>query len=323
MRLTRRAVLTGAGSLMLAQPLHAAAPEFQVIEGPAFGASWRVTVPARIDSEALHAALAAVVASVDAAMSPFRSDSEITRFNASEGTDWFALSPPTCEVISQALDIAEASAGAFDPTVGGIVGQYGFGPITRRSPGDHTGISFRAGAVRKARPDLTLDLCGIAKGHALDRMVAEIEAFAVDDFVIEVGGEVIARGRHPAGRAWRVGIESPEPEAKGLHCILALNGEALATSGDRVNSYVSGGRRYSHLIDPKLRSPADPALASVSVLAPTAIRADALATALFAMGHEAGADFAGRNGLPAFFLVRGRDGLREIVTGRFETRILA
>jgi thiamine biosynthesis lipoprotein len=271
----------------------------------------------------MRTALQAVVASVDAAMSPFRSDSEIGRFNRSDETGWFPLSAPTCQVLREALRVTDSTGGAFDPTVGGIVGQYGFGPIVRRSHGNHAGISVRATAVRKELPDLTLDLCGIAKGYALDRMVSALEALGIGDFLVEVGGELAARGRHPAGRAWQVGIERPEPGEPGFQRVVALAGEALATSGDRVNGYFSGGRRYSHIIDPKRRGPADTGLASVSVLSPTAMHADAMATALFAMGSEGGPEFAERNGLPALFLVRAKDGIREIATGGFADRVLA
>ncbi|QDZ01547.1 FAD:protein FMN transferase [Nitratireductor mangrovi] len=322
MRFTRRAFLAGAGSSALGGPLSAASGS-KTIEGPAFGSTWRAVIEPAHDPIRMRAALQAVIASVDAAMSPFRTDSEITRFNTSDSTDWYALSKPTCDVIAQALDTAKATAGAFDPTVGGIVGQYGFGPIARRSKGNHTGISQRTGAVRKVLPDLTLDLCGIAKGHALDRMIVEIETSGAKDFIVEVGGEVSARGRHPSGRPWRAGIENPETGGSTFQRVVMLNGEALATSGDRVNSYVSNGRRYSHLVDPHRRRPADSRLASVSVLAPTATRADAMATALYAMGHEAGPEFAETLGLPAVFLVRDRAGIREISTGSFAARILA
>jgi thiamine biosynthesis lipoprotein len=322
MELTRRGFLAGACSLAFARPV-LAAPGAAVIEGPAFGASWRAVVPAGSDLREIGGALQAVVASVDAAMSPFRQDSEITRFNISNDSDWIALSATTCEVVEEALQVTEVTAGAFDPTMGGVVGQFGFGPIVRRSTGDHSGISLRPGAVRKMQPDLTLDLCGIAKGYALDRMVEAIEALGARDFLLEVGGEVAARGRHPVGRAWQVGIEKPEAGDRGFQRIVAFAGEALATSGDRINGYVAGGRRYSHIIDPTRRRPADTSLASVSVLAPTAMRADAMATALFAMGSEAAPEFAERNRLPALLLVREKRSIREISTGSFTERILA
>lgn len=322
MRFTRRGFLAGAGSLAFARPVLAASGA-AVIEGPAFGASWRAVIPAGNDLRAMRTALQAVVASVDAAMSPFRPDSEITRFNVGSDKGWVALSTPTCEVLAEALHVADVTAGAFDPTVGGVVGQFGFGPIARRSLGDHSGISLRPGAVRKAQPDLTLDLCGIAKGYSLDRMVEAIESLGAKNFLLEVGGEVAARGRHPDGRAWQVGIEKPERGDRGFQRVVALEGGALATSGDRINSYVAGGQRYSHIIDPHRRRPADTGLASVSVMASSAMRADAMATALFAMGREAAQEFAERNRLPALLLVREKQGVREISTGSFAERILA
>ncbi|MEX0957178.1 MAG: FAD:protein FMN transferase [Rhizobiaceae bacterium] len=322
MNLTRRALLAGAGSLALVRPVAAASSSVAVVEGPAFGATWRAVIEAGSDLQALATALQGVVASVNAAMSPFRPGSEIGRFNASNDTDWFALSQQTCDVVTEALRVAGVTGGAFDPTMGGVVGQFGFGPISRRSNGGHADISVRAGAVRKALPDLTLDLCGIAKGYALDRMADGIERAGVENYLLEVGGEVAARGRHPAGRAWQVGVERPETVEPALQRIVAMAGDAMATSGDRVNSYVTGGRRYSHIIDPHERWPADAGLASVSVLAPTGMQADAMATALFAMGSRAGPDFAQRSGLPALFLVRENAGVREIMTGGFADRIL-
>ena len=115
-------------------------------------------------------------------------------------------------------------------------------------------------------------------------------------------------------------IALPGPSAP--HCLVALRGEALATSGDLINSYVLAGHRYSHIIDPRRMAPSDSALASVSVLAPQAITADALATALFAMGPESGPAFAEQAGIVALFLSRDGTGLREVMTGRFADRIV-
>ena len=322
MSIARRTFLVGAASLALS-PSVLAASGAVAIEGPAFGASWRALVPACCDPRAVANALQAIVAEVDAAMSPFRPESEIARFNQSDETGWIQLSAPSCVVVAEALVVAEMTAGAFDPTMGGIVGRYGFGPISRRSAGDHSDISVRTSAVRKALPDLTLDLCGIAKGHALDRMVSALEALGAEDFLVEVGGEIAGRGRHPTGRAWQVGIERPDPSGRRFQRAVGLTGEALATSGDRVNHYVAGGRRYGHIMDPRRRRPADTGLASVSVFAATAMRADAMATALYAMGSERGPQFAVRNGLCALFLLREKDAIREIATGGFLDRILA
>ncbi|MDH3236079.1 MAG: FAD:protein FMN transferase [Alphaproteobacteria bacterium] len=323
MRLTRRSVLIGAGSAFLAGALPASAAGVRVIAGPAFGASWRVTLHEEAEENPIAAAIRSIVDSVDAAMSPFRADSEVSRFNASGSCDWQALSPETCAVVRQSLAVAARSRGAFDPTVGPIVGRYGFGPIREVSTGSFLDIAVREDAVKKSEPGLTLDLCGIAKGHALDRMVAALDGFRVTDFVIELGGEVFARGAHPDGRAWQVGIERPVPGPTTLQRIVQLDGRALATSGDAVNGYTISGRRYSHIIDPRRGEPADNGIASVSVFMPAAAIADALATALMAMGPEAGAALAEYEEIPALFVVREGGALREIMTGGFADAVIA
>lgn len=326
MKLIRRELLTGAAAMLLTSRFSGAAAagtRVIVIEGPAFGASWRVTLQEGAKIEAIRRSLQAVITSVDGTMSPFRPDSEISHFNNSPATNWVSLSTDTCRVIKEGLRIARVTGGAFDPTVGGIVGRYGFGPIRRLSRGNHSDISVRVDAARKAHPNMSLDLCGIAKGHALDRMVGVLEGSGISAFLVELGGEVFARGLHPRGRAWQVGIEHPDPGTISFQRIVMLNGKALATSGDRVNSYSVGGRRYGHIIDPHAGLPADSGVASVSVFAPKAITADALATALFALGAQAGAALAARENISALFLLRERTGLREIMTGKFVDHVLA
>ena len=323
MRLTRRSVLIGAGSALLAGALPALAAGVRVIGGPAFGTSWRVTLPEGTEESAVASAIRSIVDSVDAAMSPFRPDSEVSRFNASDSCDWQALSPETCAVVRQSLGVAARSGGAFDPTVGPIVGRYGFGPIREFSTGSFLDIAVREDAVKKSEPSLTLDLCGIAKGHALDRMVAALDGFRVTNYLIELGGEVFARGAHPDGRAWHVGVERPVPGPTALQRIVQLDGRALATSGDAVSGYTIAGRRYSHIIDPRRGAPADNGIASVSVFMPAAAMADALATALMAMAPEAGAAFADFEEIPALFVVREGGALREIMTGGFANAVIA
>ena len=323
MELTRRSVLTGAGSAFLAGALPALAAGVRVIGGPAFGTSWRVTLPEGTEETAIAAAIRSIVDSVDATMSPFRADSEISRFNASVSCDWQTLSPETCAVVRQSLAVAARSRGAFDPTVGPIVGRYGFGPIRGLSTGSYLDIVARGNAVKKSEPSLTLDLCGIAKGHALDRMVAALDGLRVTDFLIELGGEIFARGTHPDERAWQIGVERPMPGPTTLQRIVRLGGRALATSGDAVNGYTIAGRRYSHIIDPGRGEPADNDIASVSVFMPAAAMADALATALMAMGREAGAALAEYEEIPALFVIRERGALREIMTGGFADAVIA
>jgi FAD:protein FMN transferase len=319
--LTRRHFLTTTGAALLTQSL-AGATELTATGGPAFGASWRALLPVGVDVRAITIKLQTIVASVDLAMSPFRPESEISRFNTNASTKWIDLSSDTSTVIGHALEVAKLTNGAFDPTVGPMVGRFGFGPITQASAGRHTDLLCRPQAIKKNIPDLSVDLCGIAKGFALDRMAGKLTEKGIDSFLLEVGGEVIARGTNPKNRKWHIGIEQPKPGSVHFQRVVNLTDEALATSGDSVNSYTVGGRRYTHIIDPHNASPADNSMASVSVLAATAMHADALATALFVMGAEAGPEFAKRENLSALFVVHADNAYTEIMTGSFAQHVL-
>lgn len=326
MKVTRRGFLAGTGAMLATPALGATTPDLLQIEGPAFGASWRVRVGAGTgagpDAGAIVRAITGVIEAVDAAMSPFRMRSEISVFNRSQTTDWLPLSTATLRTIAEAQRIAALTQGAFDPTLGGLVGRFGFGPIPTAPQGAFRDLALRADGARKADPQQTLDLCGIAKGQALDRCADALRSIGLGAFFIELGGEVLASGARPDGSPWRAGVERPLPGPVKPHCVVALRAEALATSGDLINSYVLAGHRYSHIIDPRRMAPADSALASVSVFAPRAVTADALATALFAMGPERGPAFAERTGMDALFLSRDGAGLREVMTGRFRDRII-
>lgn len=324
MKLSRRDLLISAGGMLAASALPAWAGPARALRGRAFGASWKLVSGGAFDEVAVHAAIESVVESVDGAMSPFRADSEITRFNGADTTGWQPLSADTCVVLREGLRVAALTSDAFNPTVGPLVGRYGFGPIGGTETGGAREIGLRDGMVRKLRPSLSLDLCGIAKGHALDRIVSACTALGLTDFLVELGGEVYARGRHPGGRGWHVGVERPLADTTGLlQLVVGLDGQALATSGNAVNGYRYGARRYSHIIDPTTARPADTTLASVTVVAASAITADAMATALYAMGPERGPDFAEAQGIEALFISEDGGNLRETATSGFSARILA
>ena len=189
-------------------------------------------------------------------------------------------------------------------------------------------LHVRRTALRKADPALTLDLCGIAKGYALDAILAALRERGVTHALIELGGEIAALGEHPAGRPWQVAIEVPGRQPVQAHRIIAPRGLAVATSGHAANGY-QGRVSLSHLIDPQSGRPAKQDLASVCVLAPSAMRADALATALAVHGLDRGVALATRLGVSALFLARrGAQGeaddgpLEETMTGDFAAHIV-
>jgi len=314
--------LSGAACLGAAPAIARGAPALTTIDGSAFGTSWRISLPAGTAAGPLRAALDELLAGLDLDFSPWRADSVISRFNSANARD-MAVSSEIAEVTRAALAVAEASEGRFDPTVGPLVARWGFGPIhDGRMPAvGWPGLCADDAHIAKADPALTLDLCGIAKGHALDRMAARLLDAGHDHFLIDLGGELAARGRHPSGRIWQVGIEDPRPTMDSLAGALRLDGMAVATSGDRANGYDIGSRRFSHIIDPATREPVESRLASVSVLAPTGREADGWATALMAGGGD-GPALADQRGISALFLFREGDGLRRATTGRFARHLV-
>lgn len=319
--LGRRGFLAIAGAALLSgrtPALSSNAPPIRRLYGVAFGTGWRVSLKDDARVTGLKDHLNRSLQAVDLAFSPWRGDSIVGRFNAG-GTDEVMVSDEVAGVVGRALDIAGESGGIFDPTIGPMVSHWGFGPIGRGETPPDGWRRIRAGNGYIARDisGLTLDLCGIAKGHALDRMVADLLDTGHRDFLVEIGGELAARGHHPSGRAWQVGIENPLAGVDGVEAVLTLDGMAVATSGDRANAYDIGGRRYNHIIDTETREPVSGALASVSVVMPSAIDADGWATALMAAGDR-GLALARRLDIAALFLSREGAGLRWSTTGRFE-----
>ena len=165
---------------------------------------------------------------------------------------------------------------------------------------------------------MTVDLCGIAKGYALDQMVSVLREHGEENFIVDLGGEVAALGHHPNGRSWQIAVEDPRHGHVRSAEIIALAGRAIATSGDKVNGYTLGGRRYSHIIDPTTEEPVEGAAASVSVIADNAMLADGWATALVSAGVK-GPALAQRNGLDALFFFNEEASLRRVAVGLMST----
>lgn len=308
LRLSGGAALVGALPLpVLAAPVKAKG--VRVLTGPAFGSAWRLVMPDMAEDP--RDRIEAIVRRVDARMSTYRRDSELARFNAAEnGAESATVSEETLSVVEAALRLARESGGAFDPTSAPLGRRYGFGPqaISPASPaGRFEDIRIDGHVLKKAASGLTLDLNAIAKGHALDQMVAALDGL---DFLIELGGEVAARGKHPSGRPWRIGVERPGSDK--LQRMIDADENALATSGDGVQGYRVGGRRYAHVMDPRTGAPVNNKVASVSVLASSGLLADGLATAAMVLGPEASRYLLAAHDARALFLVRTAQGLEEV-----------
>jgi len=304
---------------------------FSDLGGPTMGTTWsaRLAAPAGLDLRQAHARVQDALDGVVAQMSTWLPGSDLCRFNrAPEG--WHALPAECFEVLQCAWELARETGGAYDPTVAPLVDLWGFGPAAPRTvPASQAEVDAalaRVGwyrlrldpAARRAwRPaDAALDFSSIAKGYGVDRAAAALDALGVANYLVEVGGELLGRGRRPDGRPWRVAVELPD--GSGPAAVLALDGLSVATSGDYRRYFEAGGRRYSHTLDPRTGRPVEHGLASVAVAAQQCMRADAQATALAVLGLEAGMEHARRHGLAALFVSHAGDGFDSRATPAFE-----
>ena len=276
---------------------------------------------------------------INAEMSTYLPDSEITAFNQSTSTAPFRVSLEFAHVVRQALEFSQATDGAFDPTVLPLVHAWGFGSSTNAPtpPSAETlaHISSQIGydkisaptpyTIQKSVPGLQLDLGAIAKGYAVDQIAHALGAATFTNYYINIGGEIRTSGTSTNASPWTIAIETPVPSGKQhLYEILELKNHAMATSGDYRNFYVGNdGNHYAHIIDPLTGKPVTHQLASVSVIAPTCIEADALATALYVMGPQRGMAWVeAHDGIEAFFIVRDRsEDFRHAATPGFKSLI--
>ena len=314
-------------------------PEEKVweISGPVFGTSYHINVVLTEDQsrlETLASGIETELEKVDASMSTWRPDSELSQLNgADDQSQWVPLSDALFEVLARAQDVSELTEGAFDVTIGPVVNLWGFGPEARpeQVPSDeqlaealaatgHDKLELRETppAMRSDVPQY-VDLSAIAKGYGVDVVSRYLDSEGVEAYLVEIGGEVRVRGRKPNGDAWRLAIEQPMSEGRQVNRVIALESRAMATSGDYRNYYESNGRRYSHTIDPSTGKPISHNLASVTVIAEDCMTADALATGFNVMGYERAEALATRENIPAYFIIRTEDGFETHQTPAFSS----
>jgi thiamine biosynthesis lipoprotein len=313
-------------------------PPRVVLTGETMGTTWSVVLNApgleRDGRVAAQDAVQQALDDVDAAMSTWNPESEISRFNAHTSLEPFGFSGGALEVLTIAQDISSATRGAFDVTVRPLVAAWGFGASARLpgdspSPAELDAIGARVGyerlvldaetsTVRKLHPELEIDLSAVAKGYGVDRAVVALEALGHADHLVEVGGEVSASGHRPDGAFWTLGIERPTAEGRAIHGVVSLDGLAMATSGDYRSFYEQDGARVTHIIDPRSGRPASHDVASVSVVDERAAVADAWATALTVLGKEEGSAIAAEAGVSAYWILHdGKGGFRSEATPTF------
>lgn len=311
-------------------------PRRLALHGPTMGTRWSVTCDAAPDTDvqALQTALAAAVQRVDVQMSPWLPGSDLNRLNHAPVGAWVTLPAEILEVLVCALDVCRLSAGAFDPAAGALVDAWGFGAVrdapdaeairtaTSAAPVARTptyeALELDSGMLRaRKHAPVHLDLCGIAKGYAVDRMADVLRQNGVPHALVALDGELRAVGGQADGQPWAVAVESPETGRRAVHSVVELQDLAVATSGDYRHYLQVGDARLAHTMDTRRGAPVRNEVASVTVLARQCMHADAWATALLVAGPGEGLALAQRMGLEALWMLRRGNGLVTLGLGRF------
>jgi thiamine biosynthesis lipoprotein len=294
--------------------------------GQTMGTTWSVKLvaPPTANAAALTAMAQRALDCVVQEMSPWESLSDLSRYNRAAAGSWTALPPAFAQVLRCALEIADQTHGAFDPTLGALVDLWGFGPRPFHGAppeaGDIADARDTTGWRRLVLDDdslfqpggLRLDLNGVAKGFAVDQVAAALDRAGARSYLVEVGGELRGTGVKPDGAPWWVELERPPiANDSGPRTLVALHGLSVATSGDYRRFFEHDGRRYAHTLDPVTAAPVTHPTVSVTVLHPDCLRADAYATALTVMPPDAALAFAAAHDLAALILARGPAGLEE------------
>ena len=303
-----------------------------VITGFTMGTKYTVKInEPRIntDSNKIKTEIDNILKRLNDSMSTYIETSELSQINKSRQTDWIPVSNDLLTVIEQATVISKLTEGAFDITVGPIVNLWGFGPGPQPDniPEDNqiNTVLERVGyhllqirhdppSIRKNHADLYIDLSGIAKGYAVDVLAEFLEGYGIRNYLVEIGGELRANGNNPDSNFWRIGIEKPITNGRMIQRVIMLDDTSMATSGDYRNYIEKENTRYSHTIVPNTGRPISHRLASVTVIAPSAMYTDALATALMVLGPDKGYRLAEDENIAALFIVKTDDGFTELYT---------
>ena len=291
--------------MLLSSACSGAGKKEVLIQGNTMGTTFHITVVTDTDTTDLERRINQRLVEINKSMSTYDPESEISRFNRmTEAGRPFPVSEDFLRVMTAAGELYDLTGGAWDGTVNPLVNLWGFGSrkVTPRVPAQkdidallpEVGFKYitvsQDGVLGKTLGTVSVDLASIAKGYGVDQVAALISAAGIDHFLVEIGGEIYARGQRPDGKPWRIGINTPKPMsgATEVYKVVAISDRAFATSGDYRNFFVADGRRYSHVLDPRTGRAVENGVVSATVIAPTCTFADGLATALMVMGPEKG-----------------------------------
>lgn len=304
------------------------------LQGEGLGSTWKVTIADKpsLDADAIQRGIQQRIDNVTHQLSRWDGKSSLSVLNAATTDEWQPLPNELFFALSYALELAQSTGGAYDPTVAPLVDVWGFGTPGRRfappSPDEISAARARIGWQKVAldsdgkrvrrRAGTVIDLSSMTHGLAADQVASYLQSIGVKRYLIDVGSELRAHGQD-----WHVGIERPPAEFAGTTTsaeplrVIALRDAGIATSGNYRYYFDYNGRRYSHRIDPRTGEPIANDLASVTVIAPQCMHADALATALTVLGPDEGLAYAKSHSIAALFVLRTASGLEQRMTPEF------
>ncbi|WP_151671174.1 FAD:protein FMN transferase [Nitrincola schmidtii] len=273
------------------------------IEGSIFGTFWMVSIADDINERelnALEAGIKETLDRVDWQMSTWKPESELMQLNRHPVGEWFDISAELIKVLAISQEISVKSDGSFDITVGNLVNLWSFGPEQRPNSipakeelearlalAGHQGLELNIEENQARRTkDFFIDLSGVAKGYGVDEVGRYLQSQGLNNFLVNIGGDLLAIGQRETDQNWRIGIELPHSGIQVAHHIIPVENMSVASSGDYRNYFEEDGRRFSHTIDPKTGWPINHRVASVTVLTPDNVDADAWATAFMVLGID-------------------------------------
>lgn len=298
--------------------------------GPTMGTHWKVVwvdESTSLSYELLRTKLVAELDRINALMSTWDPDSQLSQFNSADTIEPVALHSDTLNVIDTALRISQLTGGRYDITLQPVIDLWGFGRSEPSKTPDQTDIDVALQSsgyqqlvrvndtVRRRIPGMSIDVSSLAKGFAVDRLGQIVESLGITRYLVDIGGELRARGQREGGGAWRVGIESPEGDVPQ---ILNLVDAHIASSGSYRNFRIENGQRLSHIIDGETGRPITHDVVSVSVMHESAMLADAWATALLVVGEEAALTIIEQHGLVAQLTVFRKDSFERVARNGFD-----
>lgn len=293
-------------------------------EGYIYGTNYHIVYESP-DGKDLHEKIKQLLNGYNKIFSTFDSTTVISKINNNQPVNPDAV---FWECFNRSMEIARITNGAFDVTAGPMVNAWGFGPEERKKMTPEkidslkaiTGfqkINIEDGQIIKENPNMKLDMSAIAKGFTCDLIGKFLNDKGCRNFMVEIGGEVVAKGKNEKGRIWTIGISKPDEMAffasSDIFAKVQLPDNALATSGNYRNFYVEDGKKYAHTIDPKTGYPVQHSLLSATVLAGNCMDADAFATAFMVLGLEKSIEIAAKNpDLKVYFIYADDEGATQV-----------